>query len=94
MQRDPFTHESSVTGIELLALALRHELTDALLRQLGDELATRRHQSEQLAVDLEPAGAESLAVADGDPAVARERIDDLLEVRAGLESAPSYRPPP
>src|SRR5207245_9641938 len=65
-------HYSSVARVEALALAAAHELIDAFLRELQNELALRRHHREDLAIHLEGAGAEALPVLPADVSVLGE----------------------
>src|SRR2546427_7407901 len=69
---DPLLHYSSVARVEALALAAAHELIDAFLRELQNELALRRHHREDLAIHLEGAGAEALPVLPADVSVLGE----------------------
>src|SRR5437899_7050357 len=65
--RDPFLHEPAVAWVEVLGLPGAHQLGDTLARELHDERAARGHEREELAVHLQPGGAEARAAAAHGP---------------------------
>jgi hypothetical protein len=80
---EPLLHQPTVARVEGNSSARASQLTDALFRQLDDEMPFRRHHGEDLAVHFQcPAVSKSSTrFRKSNLSIVRERTDDRIERR-------------